>query len=328
MCITFLSTLSCVSGLGKGIKWLSNINLSLAGLLLISVLLLGPTLFLFQNLTEALGAYLANVLGMTFDVGAYTGEKGADWNSAWTIFYWGWWISWAPFVGVFIARISRGRTIREFIAGTLLVPTLVGFVWFAVMGGAGIHRQLFGDGGLVDKTDGVVAEKVLFTVLQDMPLGQVLSVIAILLVAVFFITSSDSGSLVVDMLASGGHPNPPTWSRVLWALMEGAIAIGLLLAGGLKALQAASLATALPFSVVLVLMCVATFKAVRYDYRRREEKEFLGRVEYVRQELQSNFDEHFGRQVDHRVDNRIDYRIRRTTGPWRGGKHAKDDGRS
>ena len=328
VCITFLSTLSCVSGLGKGIKWLSNINLSLAGLLLISVLLLGPTLFLFQNLTEALGAYLANVLGMTFDVGAYTGEKGADWNSAWTIFYWGWWISWAPFVGVFIARISRGRTIREFIAGTLLVPTLVGFVWFAVMGGAGIHRQLFGDGGLVDKTDGVVAEKVLFTVLQDMPLGQVLSVIAILLVAVFFITSSDSGSLVVDMLASGGHPNPPTWSRVLWALMEGAIAIGLLLAGGLKALQAASLATALPFSVVLVLMCVATFKAVRYDYRRREEKEFLGRVEYVRQELQSNFDEHFGRQVDHRVDNRIDYRIRRTTGPWRGGKHAKDDGRS
>ncbi|HCQ18062.1 MAG TPA: choline transporter, partial [Dermacoccus sp.] len=125
-----------------------------------------------------------------------------------------------------IARISRGRTIREFIAGTLLVPTLVGFVWFAVMGGAGIHRQLFGDGGLVDKTDGVVAEKVLFTVLQDLPLGQVLSVIAILLVAVFFITSSDSGSLVVDMLASGGHPNPPTWSRVLWALMEGAIAIG------------------------------------------------------------------------------------------------------
>ncbi|QQY23424.1 BCCT family transporter [Dermacoccus nishinomiyaensis] len=328
VCITFLSTLSCVSGLGKGIKWLSNINLSLAGLLLISVLLLGPTLFLFQNLTEALGVYLANVLGMTFDVGAYTGEKGADWNSAWTIFYWGWWISWAPFVGVFIARISRGRTIREFIAGTLLVPTLVGFVWFAVMGGAGIHRQLFGDGGLVDKTDGVVAEKVLFTVLQDMPLGQVLSVIAILLVAVFFITSSDSGSLVVDMLASGGHPNPPTWSRVLWALMEGAIAIGLLLAGGLKALQAASLATALPFSVVLVLMCVATFKAVRYDYRRREEKEFLGRVEYVRQELQSNFDEHFGRQVDHRVDNRIDYRISRTTGPWGGGKHAKDDGRS
>ena len=134
--------------------------------------------------------------------------------------------------------------------------------------------------------------------------------------------------LVVDMLASGGHPNPPTWSRVLWALMEGAIAIGLLLAGGLKALQAASLATALPFSVVLVLMCVATFKAVRYDYRRREEKEFLGRVEYVRQELQSNFDEHFGRQVDHRVDNRIDYRISRTTGPWGGGKHAKDDGRS
>ncbi|MGO1907199.1 MAG: BCCT family transporter, partial [Brevibacterium aurantiacum] len=255
--ITFLATLSVISGVGAGIKWLSNINLSMAGLLLIAVLLLGPTLFLFQNLIESLGVYLANFFNMTFDVGAYTGEEGAEWASSWTIFYWGWWISWAPFVGVFIARISRGRTVREFIAGVLLVPTVVGFIWFAALGGTGIYQQLFGEGGLVDPEEGVVAEKVLFDVLSSLPMGSILSVIAIILVAIFFITSSDSGSLVVDMLASGGHPNPPVWSRVLWAALEGALAIGLLLAGGLGALQAASLATALPFSIILIFIAIS-----------------------------------------------------------------------
>src|SRR5699024_5918691 len=182
------------------------------GILLISVLLLGPTLFLFQNLAQSVGVYLAEVLGMTFDAGAYTGEDGAAWSASWTIFYWGWWMAWAPFVGVFIARISRGRTVRQFIAGVLLVPTTVGFIWFAIMGGAGLHRQLFGEAGLVDPVEGVIPEAALFDMLGGLPLGSILSVIAIVLVAIFFITSSDSGSLVVDMLASGGHPNPPTWS--------------------------------------------------------------------------------------------------------------------
>ncbi|TGD09357.1 MULTISPECIES: BCCT family transporter [unclassified Brevibacterium] len=308
--ITFLATLSVISGVGAGIKWLSNINLSMAGLLLIAVLLLGPTLFLFQNLVESLGVYLANFFNMTFDVGAYTGEEGATWASSWTIFYWGWWISWAPFVGVFIARISRGRTVREFIAGVLLVPTVVGFIWFAALGGTGIYRQLFGEGGLVDPEDGVVAEKVLFDVLGSLPMGSILSVIAIILVAIFFITSSDSGSLVVDMLASGGHPNPPVWSRVLWAALEGALAIGLLLAGGLGALQAASLATALPFSIILIFIAISMVRAFQIEATRAREIETGQRFHEVGEHIADDFDEYLG----DKVDARIDYRLSRTKG--------------
>ena len=290
------------------------INLSMAGILLISVLLLGPTLFLFQNLAQSVGVYLAEVLGMTFDAGAYTGEDGAAWSASWTIFYWGWWMAWAPFVGVFIARISRGRTVRQFIAGVLLVPTTVGFIWFAIMGGAGLHRQLFGEAGLVDPVEGVIPEAALFDMLGGLPLGSILSVIAIVLVAIFFITSSDSGSLVVDMLASGGHPNPPTWSRVLFAMLEGLLAIGLLLSGGLTALQAGSLATALPFSVILLLMCWATFRNLSQDQKRRDEIELRARYERFSRQLADDFDDAFGGQVDSRVDERIDYRISRTTG--------------
>lgn len=308
--ITFLATASVVSGVGAGIKWLSNINLTMAGVLLVTVLVLGPTLFLFQNFVESLGVYLANVLDMTFDIGAYTGKDGAEWNSSWTLFYWGWWISWAPFVGVFIARISRGRTVREFIAGVLLVPSIVGFFWFAVMGGAGIHRQLFGAGGLVDPDEGVVAERVLFDVLGDLPLGSILSVIAIILVAIFFITSSDSGSLVVDMLASGGHPNPPMWSRVLWALLEGAIAAALLLAGGLDALQAGSLMTALPFSIVLILICVSTLKAFGQEAKRAEAIARAARLRQVGDYIAEDFDDTLG----DKVDERIDYRLTRSQG--------------
>lgn len=308
--ITFLATLSVVSGVGAGIKWLSNINLSMAGLLLIAVLLLGPTLFLFQNLIESFGVYLANFFNMTFDVGAYTGEEGATWSSNWTIFYWGWWISWAPFVGVFIARISRGRTVREFIAGVLLVPTVVGFIWFAALGGTGIYQQLFGAGGLVDPEDGVIPEKALFDVLGSLPMGSILSAVAIILVAIFFITSSDSGSLVVDMLASGGHPNPPVWSRILWAALEGALAIGLLLAGGLGALQAASLATALPFSIILILIAISTVRAFQIEAARAREIETGQRYHEAGEHIADDFDEYLG----DKVDARIDYRLSRTKG--------------
>ncbi|WP_298326564.1 BCCT family transporter [Haloactinopolyspora sp.] len=314
--ITFLATASVVSGVGRGIRWLSNFNLSMAGVFLISVLLLGPTLFLMRDFVQSLGVYLTEVLDITFDASAYTGDEGQTWQGNWTIFYWGWWISWAPFVGVFIARISRGRTVRQFVAGVLLVPTIVGFFWFAVMGGTAIHQELFGDGGLVDPDEGVVAENALFDMLNNLPLGSVLSVIAIVLVAVFFITSSDSGSLVVDMLASGGHPDPPTWSRVLWALLEGAVAIALLLAGGLVALQAGAIATALPFSVVLILMCVAVYKAFNREHqiilaieRRARRREM---AQEVTGQLSENFDEHFGEQVD----ERIDYALTSTKGIW------------
>ena len=319
--ISFLATLSVVSGVGAGIKWLSNINLSMAGVLLITVALFGPTVFLFQNLVESLGVYLANLMPMTFDVGAYQrGEDSQAWFSKWTIFYWGWWISWSPFVGVFIARISRGRTIRQFIAGVLLVPTVVGFVWFAIIGGAGIFQQMFTGNDLtagnLDEDGFLKAESALFAALGNLPLGEVLSVLAIILVAIFFITSSDSGSLVVDMLASGGHPNPPTWSRVLFALLEGAVAAALLLAGGLDALQAAALATALPFSVILLAMCWANIRALHVDQQIRDRKDMMARLDRVTDHVTEEVTSDFSRypKLESYVDDRIDYRISRTRG--------------
>lgn len=303
--ITLIAILSVVSGVGRGIKWLSNINLGMAGLVLLTVLLLGPTLVLMKTYVESLGVYLANFFEMTFDSAAHTGEEGDTWNSAWTIFYWGWWISWAPFVGVFIARISRGRTVREFILGVLLVPSLVGFLWFTVMGGSGLYRQFDSGDPIVGEGEEVAAEAALFDVLGALPMGEILSFIAIILVAIFFITSSDSGSLVVDMLASGGHPNPPVWSRILWAVLEGLIAIGLLWAGGLGALQAAALATALPFSLVLLGVAVATLRALKIDDAYTQHGEFVDRYTQLRADLQENFSDHFGPQVDDRIDYRL-----------------------
>ena len=315
--VTLVAMLSVVSGIGAGMKWLSNINLSLAGALLISLLLLGPTLFLLQNLTESIGIYLANFMQMTFDVGAFQRGEATSWFANWTIFYWGWWISWSPFVGIFIARISRGRTVREFVAGVMLVPTAVGILWFSIMGGSGLFRQFFGAGDLVE--DGEVhVESALFKVLGDLPFGTIFSVLGIILVAIFFVTSSDSGSLVVDMLASGGHPNPPTWSRVLWSVIEGLVAIALLLAGGLKSLQAAALATALPFSVILLLMSIATVRALRIDDRVLDRAERTERLERLTEHVTAQWANSIGDHpaVSDFVDDRIDYRISRTRGAF------------
>lgn len=321
--ITFVATFSVVSGLGAGIRWLSSINLSMAGILLVTLLVLGPTVFLLQNFVESLGYYLANFFNMTFDIGAMEGAEGHAWYSAWTIFYWGWWISWAPFVGVFIARISRGRTVRQFVVGVLLVPSIVGFLWFSVMGGSGLHRQLFGEGDLV--VDGAVeAESALFTVLGGLPWGGFLSVVAIIIIGLFFITSSDSGSLVVDMLASGGHPSPPTWSRVLWAFLEGALAIALLVAGGLLTLQAASLATALPFSVVLLAMCFASWRGLKQEVRIAGYKQRVDTLDKAASHIVGQVyetipeEERVQEFLDERIDNRIDYRLARTRSAWKG----------
>src|SRR5699024_5774976 len=190
--ITFLATFSVVSGVGAGIKWLSNGNLTLAALLAITALVFGPTVFLLQNFVESLGIYLTDVFHMTLDVGAYTrSEEAQGWFADNTLFYWGWWIAWAPFVGVFIARISKGRTVRQFVAGVLLVPTLVGMLWFSIWGGNGLFRQWFGEGDLGD----ITAEESMFRIFENFPATGLLSVLGIILVAIFFITSSDSGSL-------------------------------------------------------------------------------------------------------------------------------------
>ena len=326
--ITFIATLSVVSGVGAGIKWLSNGNLTLAGLLAVAALLFGPTVFIFQNFVESLGIYLSEVFHLTLDVGAYTrSEEAQSWFAGNTLFYWGWWIAWAPFVGVFIARISKGRTVRQFVAGVLLVPTVVGMIWFSIWGGNGLFRQWFGAGDLGD----VTAEESMFRIFEQFPATQLLSVLGIVLVAVFFVTSSDSGSLVVDMLASGGHPNPPMWSRVLWALLEGLLAAALLLSGGLTSLQAGSLMTALPFSVILLLMCVALVKALSLDRAVLSEHERLARLERVTAHITDEVSRTHAStdEIASLVDDRIDYRLTRTRGGiGRGGHRTRVGGRS
>lgn len=325
--ITFIATLSVVSGVGAGIKWLSNGNLTLAGLLAVTALLFGPTVFIFQNFVESLGIYLSEVFHLTLDVGAYTrSEEAQSWFAGNTLFYWGWWIAWAPFVGVFIARISKGRTVRQFVAGVLLVPTVVGMIWFSIWGGNGLFRQWFGAGDLGD----VTAEESMFRIFEQFPATQLLSVLGIVLVAVFFVTSSDSGSLVVDMLASGGHPNPPMWSRVLWALLEGLLAAALLLSGGLTSLQAGSLMTALPFSVILLLMCVALVKALSLDRAVLSEHERLARLERVTAHITDEVSRTHAStdEIASLVDDRIDYRLTRTRGGiGRGGHRTRVEGR-
>ena len=326
--ITFIATLSVVSGVGAGIKWLSNGNLTLAGLLAVAALLFGPTVFIFQNFVESLGIYLSEVFHLTLDVGAYTrSEEAQSWFAGNTLFYWGWWIAWAPFVGVFIARISKGRTVRQFVAGVLLVPTVVGMIWFSIWGGNGLFRQWFGAGDLGD----VTAEESMFRIFEQFPATQLLSVLGIVLVAVFFVTSSDSGSLVVDMLASGGHPNPPMWSRVVWALLEGVLAAALLLSGGLTSLQAGSLMTALPFSVILLLMCVALVKALSLDRAVLSEHERLARLERVTAHITGEVSRTHAStdEIASLVDDRIDYRLTRTRGGiGRGGHRTRVGGRS
>ncbi|WP_417218694.1 BCCT family transporter [Arthrobacter sp.] len=323
--ITLIALLSAVSGVGKGIKWLSNINLGMAGVFMISILLLGPTLYIFRDLVSSLGYYLQNILGMTLDTATYTGADGLKWLGSWTIFYWGWWMSWAPFVGVFIARISRGRTVREFVMGVLAVPTIVSFIWFSIMGGTAIHRAWSDmNGGLFDAKEGIVSQNVLFNMLAQLPLGGVLSVIAVLLVTIFFVTSSDSGSLVIDMLASGGDTDPPKWSRVLWASLEGLVAIALLLAGGLGTLQTASILTALPVSLVIVGMCIATYKALHAEHqvllraeRRQRRAELALEVEEgITGHLAENFDQHFGEQVDERIATALPDDVKTSPRPW------------
>ncbi|WP_323792626.1 BCCT family transporter [Nocardioides sp.] len=264
--ITAIALASVISGVDKGIKLLSNVNMGLAGVLLLLVLILGPTVFLLSDFVTQIGSYLQNFLNLSFNVRPFQ-EDGAAWLSSWTTYYWGWWMSWAPFVGVFIARISRGRTVRQFITGVLLVPTMITFLWFSVLGGSAIYAEVFGDGGFIGEDGSVSTNTALFQLLDGLPMATLLSIIAMFLIVVFFVTSSDSGSFVVAMLSEGGNLNPPVWNRVFWAIMEGVIAAVLLVAGGLTALQTTAILVAAPFSVVMVLMAVATGKALLAEDR-------------------------------------------------------------
>ncbi|MBK1653264.1 BCCT family transporter [Allochromatium vinosum] len=261
--ITAIATLSVVLGLDAGIRRLSELNMILAVALLAFVLVAGPTVFLLQTLVQNTGMYLSSLFEMTFNLYAY---EPNDWIGGWTLFYWGWWIAWAPFVGLFIARVSRGRTIREFVLGVLFVPTGFTFMWMTFFGDTAIHMILMQ--GIGELADAVAADTsvALFKFFEYLPLSNITAVLATLLIVTFFVTSSDSGSLVVDMLTSGGgQTESPVWQRIFWAAVEGVVAAALLIAGGLSALQTATIASALPFTIVMILMCWGLMRALRID---------------------------------------------------------------
>ena len=264
--ITMLATASVVAGLDSGIKRLSEMNMLLAVTLLLFMFVVGPTAFLMGAYLQNIGAYLADLVDLTFRQFAY---QQTDWLGAWTLFYWAWWIAWAPFVGMFIARISRGRTIREFVFGVMAVPTLFIFFWMTVFGDTAIHT--IQAGGMRDVLR-LVSEDMplaLFVMLENFPISAVTSFLSVILIVTFFVTSSDSGSLVVDMIASGGAEDPPVWQRVFWAITQGLIAAVLLLAGGLGALQTAALTSGLPLSIVMLAMCVGLHTALQREDQQR-----------------------------------------------------------
>jgi len=265
-CTCGLATLSVASGLDKGIRILSELNLALAVILMLFVLLLGPTVFLLQTYVQNTGAYLSDIVNKTFNLYAY---QPTDWIGGWTLLYWGWWLSWSPFVGLFIARISRGRTIREFVCGVLFVPAGFTLLWMTVFGDSAIHMIL--NEGIRDLASVVDQDSslALFAFLEHFPLSSVVSMVAVLMVVVFFVTSADSGALVVDMLASSGHAHSPLWQRIFWSVSIGVVAVALLLANGLKALQTATIASALPFSVILLASIWGLFRALHLDATRR-----------------------------------------------------------
>ncbi|MGR3497719.1 MAG: BCCT family transporter [Limimaricola soesokkakensis] len=263
--ITGMATLSVVAGLDGGIKRLSNINIILTLIFLAFMVIVGPTLFILDSFVDNYGYYLSRFIQLgTWNEGWQGGNDGGNWQESWTIFYWAWWVSWAPFVGVFVARISRGRTVREFMFGVMLLPCSIMFFWFTAFGGTAISISLAGDPTLVDATRENYANT-MFALLDYFPFSGVTSLFATILIVMWFVTSSDSGSFVIDMLTAGGDPNPPKVQRIFWAVSEGAVASVLLLAGGLGALQAAAVIAGFPFAVVLCLIAWGLVRALRWD---------------------------------------------------------------
>ena len=253
--ITAFATLSVISGLDGGVKRLSQWNMGLAGALMVFLLIAGPTVYILKGFTQNFGYYLTKLPEISLWTETF---RETNWQGSWTVFYWAWWISWSPFVGMFIARISKGRTVREFILGVMLIPTLLSFVWMSVFGGSAIYLQSSGLANIVEAVNADVATA-LFVMFKYFPFTQILSLVGIVLVTVFFVTSSDSGSLVVDHLTSGGKLDSPVQQRVFWAVMEGVVASVLLIGGGLTTLQTAAVCTGLPFAVILLLIIYALY---------------------------------------------------------------------
>lgn len=262
--VTVIFTMSSISGLNKGIKVLSDINVYIAIALMIGTFLVGPKVEMLNNLTNGIGAYLGSFIEDSLAISSYSAS--ADWIKAWRVFYWAWWIAWAPFVGLFIARISKGRTIREFVIGVVGAPTIASLVWFAIFGTMGLH---LGETGMMTTEElqqvAAAPESGVFAVLQHYPMGTVLSIVALLLLLIFFITSADSGTFVLSMLSSNGDMNPPKSKKITWGMTQSMMAIGLLIGGSLKPLQTLSIVAAFPFSLIMVVMCVSLLKELKNE---------------------------------------------------------------
>jgi glycine betaine transporter len=255
--VTVLFMISAWSGLSKGIKYLSNTNMVLAVALLVLLFIVGPTLLILNLFTDTLGAYVQSLIRMSFRI-APLNEDHQSWINGWTIFYWAWWISWSPFVGIFIARVSRGRTIREFLFGVLLLPALVSMIWFTVFGTTAIDIQ---QSGAVDLTT-FATEEVLFAVFNQLPLSAILSIVAVILVSTFFITSADSATFVLGMQTTYGSLTPSNKVKLTWGIAQSTVALILMYSGGLQALQNALIIAAFPFSMIMILMMVSLYKAL------------------------------------------------------------------
>jgi len=278
---------SAITGVERGIKWLSIFNLVVAGVLSAVVFVLGPTIAIVDTFTSTLGSYVTELMRMSLRLAPF---RNSDWISNWTIFYWAWWVSWAPFVGLFIARVSQGRTIREFIIGTVMAPTLGAFLWFSVFGGTALHMEVWQIAPIADAVEGDVATA-LFALFDALPLGALLSTVAVVLVLVFFVTSADSATLVLGMMSTGGNPDPRARVKLVWGVLIAGIAISLLMTGGLQALQTATIVFALPFTLVIVLMALSLWRAVRADWHeeQREERQLRRRLrDMARRDLEAD----------------------------------------
>lgn len=259
ICCIYL--LSATSGLDKGIKLLSNFNLCLAVVLLILSFIIGPSIDILETFTTGVGDYLSHFVSDSLNISPY---EDNSWTLAWRVFYWAWWIAWAPFVGIFIARISRGRTIREFIIGVIVVPCIASVIWFSVFGGVALNAA---GAFTLEELSQIVAtpETALFVIFNEYPMGGLLSIIAIVILIIFFITSADSATFVLSMLTSEGDMNPPNRKKIVWGVIQAAIAYVLLLSGGIQALQTASIAAAFPFVIIMILACVSITKALQEE---------------------------------------------------------------
>ena len=288
--ITGAATISVISGLDKGVKKLSELNINLGAILLVFVLIAGPTIFILDSYTQNLGTYFNQFFETSFWTESY---QQTTWQNQWSIFYWSWWISWSPFVGMFIARISKGRTVKEYVLSVLIVPTLLTFLWITAFGGSAIFMELQDIVHISTDIKQNVATSI-YKLFENLPLSFIINILAVILVISFFVTSSDSGSLVVDAFTSGGKLKSPVAQRVFWATMEGAVAAILLVGGGLKALQTAAITTGLPFAIILIIMGFSLRKGLQKDYEKEELRKKAIERESYKELVQNLLEKHKG----------------------------------